>query len=69
MEVQGKRELEEEEQSLYRLIIGQLNWLVQHSRPDLAVGVSVGIKKLQRARITDMRKVIKLVEKVKENVV
>ena len=47
MVVQGKRELEEEEQSLYRLIIGQLNWLVHHSRPDLAVGVSVGIKKLQ----------------------
>ena len=64
-----ERELKEKEKSLYRSIIGQLNWLVQHSRPDLAVGVSVGRKNLQRARATDMRKVIKLVEKAKENVV
>ena len=46
-----------------------MNWLVQHSRLDLAVGVSVGSKKLQKARTTDMRKVIKLVEQPQENVV
>ena len=39
MEVQGERELKEEEQSSYRSIVGDLNWQVQCSKPDLAVGV------------------------------
>ena len=54
---------------MYLSIIGQLNWLVQHSRPDLVVGVRVGSKLLQRARVNDMRKVIKLMENERENVV
>ena len=65
----GDRKLEKEEQSMYRSIIGQLNWLVQHSRPDLAVGMSLGSKRLQGARASDMRKLIKLIEKARENVV
>ena len=51
----GERELEEEEQSLYGSIKGQLIWLVQHSRPNLAVWESLGSKKLQKARTTNMR--------------
>ena len=39
---------------------------MQHSRPDLAVGVSMVNKKLQGVRTMDMRKLIKLLEKVKE---
>ena len=49
----GERELGEEKQSLYQSIIGHLNWLVQHSRTDLAVGVNVGSKKLQGVRNFD----------------
>ena len=39
-----------------------MNWLVQYTQPELAVGVSLASKKLQGANTADMRKVIKLVE-------
>ena len=62
----GERELSENEQSIYQLMIGQLNWLVQYTRSDLAVGVSLASKKLQGANTTDMRKLIELVERAKD---
>ena len=61
----GDRTLDMKEQSLYRSILGQLNWLVQHTRPDLAVGVSMASRKMQVAKTGDMRKLLKLVTKAK----
>ena len=60
-----ERELSDSEQSIYR----SMNWLVQHTRPDLAVGVSLASKKLQGAKTGGRRKMIKLVERSKNRVV
>ena len=50
-------------------MIGELNGLIQHTCPDLTVGVSLASKKLQGAKSRDMRKLTKLVEKSKGRVV
>ena len=34
-------------------MIEQLNWLVQHTQPDLAVGVSLATKNIQGDNTTD----------------
>ena len=53
---------------MYRFMLEQLNWLVQHTT-DLAVGVCMTSKKLQAASAGDMRRLIELVEKTKSSVV
>ena len=65
----GERRLSDGEQSKYHSLLGQLNWLVQHTRPDLVVGVSMASRKLEAASAGDMRRLIKLVEKAKNSVV
>ena len=52
---------------MYRSVLRQLNWLVQHTKPDLAVGVSMASRKMQEAKAADMRRLGKLVEKAKTN--
>ena len=54
---------------MYLSLLGQLNWLVQHTRPDLVVGVSMASRKLEAVSAGDMRILIKLVEKVKNSMV
>ena len=61
----GERRLSEREQSMYRSLLGQLNWLVQHTSPDLAVGVSMVSRKLEAANAGGMRRLFKLAEKAK----
>ena len=46
-----------------------LKWLVQHTRPDLAVGLSMARRKLEESNAGDMRRLLKLVEKAKNWVV
>ena len=53
---------------MYRSLLGQLNWLVQHTRPDLVVGVSMASRKLEAASAGEMRSLIKLVEKIRNSV-
>ena len=53
---------------MYHSLLGQLNWLVQHTRPELAVGVSMASRKLEAASAGEMRRLIKLAEKAKNSV-
>ena len=65
----GKRRLSEGEQSIYRFLLGKLNWLGQHTRPDLAVGITMVTRKLEVVSAGDMRRLIKLAEKAKNSMV
>lgn len=64
-----ERKLTEKEQTLYRSLIGQLNWLAQHTRPDIAYDVSKFSKKCKQAMATDMRGLVKLIEKTQGEMV
>ena len=58
--------LNAEEMKIYRGIIGRLNWVVQHSRPDLAFEVSEGGMAFQEAKGSDMVKLLKAAKKMKK---
>ena len=47
----------------YKILIGQMNWLVNHSRPDCAFEVSKGSN--TNINSSQMRKLIKNCEKLK----
>ena len=49
---------------MYRSIDAQLNWMVQHMRPDLAFGMSVASQVGSDKRSVDMRKLLKLVKRL-----
>ena len=57
------REMNSEEQTAYRSLVGQLNWLAQQTRPDIAYDVSERSQKCKGATASDMRKLIKIAEK------
>ena len=46
--------LNSEEQSLYRQIVGQINWAVQGSRSDLAFEMIAASTKLKQATVGDI---------------
>ena len=52
--------LNSEEQSVYRQIVGQINWAVQGSRPDLAFETIAASTKLKQASVGDLTRVIKI---------
>ena len=52
-----------EEQTAYRQLIGQMNWVVQGSRPDLAIELST---KLKQGDINDLSRAIKAVSRLKD---
>ena len=56
-----------EEEAMYRSKVCQLNWTVQHTRPDLAFRVSVASQVGSDKISGDMRKLLKLVERAKQN--
>ena len=58
--------LNNEEQSLYRQIVGQINWAVQGSRPDLAFEMIAASTKLKQASVADLTKAIKLLNRLKD---
>ena len=56
--------LNSEEQSLNRQIVGQINWAVQGSRPDLAFEMIADSTKLKQASVGDLTRVIKLLNRL-----
>lgn len=58
--------LNSEEQSLYRQIVGQINWAVQGSRPDLAFEMIAASTKLKQATVGDLTRAIKMLNRLKD---
>lgn len=54
------------EQTLYRRLIGQLNWAVQGSRPDMAFQMVDLSTKLKKATVGDLLRAIKAINRLKE---
>ena len=55
-----------EEQTAYRQLIGQINWVVQGSRPDLAIELIHLSTKLKQGNIRDLSRAIKAVNRLKD---
>ena len=62
------KKLTEEELTEYRSIIGQMNWVAQHTRPDMAFQVSDLSRKFKDGKEEDMKELRKVVKRMKENV-
>ena len=58
--------LNAQEQTLFRQIIGQLNWAVQGSRPDMAFEMIALSTKLQQGKIEDLIRAIKKVNRLND---
>lgn len=58
--------LNEKEQTLYRKLIGQLNWAVQGSRPDMAYEMIAMSTKLKQAKVGDLVRAIKKINQLKD---
>ena len=55
-----------EEQTAYRQLIGQINWVVQGSRPDLAFELIDLSTKLKQGNISDLSRAIRAVNRLKD---
>ena len=55
-----------EEQTEYRQLIGQINWAVQETRPDMAFELIDLSTKLKEGTISDLSRAIKAVNRLKE---
>lgn len=60
------RKLELKEQTMFRSILGKLNWVSQNTRPDLSFDVSVLGRKMQEASYEDLREIVKVGNRIKE---
>jgi hypothetical protein len=60
------RALNATEQTLFRQLVGQLNWAVQGSRPDLAYDMIVLSTKLKSGTVGDLTKAVKLTNRLKD---
>ena len=58
--------LNSKEQSLYRQIVGQINWAFQGSRPDLAFEMIAASTKLKQASVADLTRAVKLLNRLKD---
>lgn len=58
--------LNEREQTLFRQIIGQLNWAVQGSRPDMAFDMIAMSTKLKQGKVGDLVRAIKKICRLKD---
>lgn len=58
--------LSENEQSLFRQMVGKLNWIVQGSRPDMAFEMVVLSTKLKQAQVKDLKRVSKTIRRLQE---
>ena len=63
---ESDREMDEREMAIYRGLVGKLNWLVQHTRPDISFDVSRAGKSFQQGNCLDMRDLIKRTKNAKE---
>ena len=59
------RVLKADELTLYRSLVGQLNWLSTHTLPNIAYDVSSLSKAFKAGTTQDMKKLIKVLKKVK----
>ena len=62
-----QRKLNENEKTLLRSAIGQLNWLANISRPEISFQVSNISSKISNATISDIKEANKIIKFVKEN--
>ena len=58
--------LNAEEQTTYRQLIGQLNWAVQGSRPDIAFEMIKMRTKLKQGKVEDLTRAIKKISRLKD---
>ena len=58
--------LNSEESTVFRGLVGSLNWIVQNTRPDLSFELTDLSTKFQRAEVRDLQQVIKTLLKIKE---
>ena len=59
--------LDEKEKKEYRALIGQLNWVSTHTRPDIAFETCVLSSAFSEAKVADLIRLNKLVERVKRD--
>ena len=57
-------DLVEAEKSEYRALIGQLNWIATHSRPDVSFDVCELSTKIKNAKVEDVLRLNKVIERV-----
>ena len=62
-----QRKLNENEKTLLRSAIGQLNWLANISRPEISFQVSNISSRISNATISDIKEANKIIKFVKEN--
>ena len=58
--------LNKNEQTTYRQLIGQLNWAVQGSRPDMAFELISMSTKLKQGKVSDLVRAIKKISRLKD---
>ena len=58
--------LSEQEQTVYRQMIGQLNWAVQGSRPEMSFDMIQMSTKLKQGRVEDLVRAIKKINRMKD---
>lgn len=64
---EGLRVLKKKELTLYRSVVGQLNWVAQHTVPEIAYDVSDLSRAFKEGTTQDMKKLIKVVRKTKRS--
>ena len=55
-----------QEQTTYRKLIGQLNWAVQGSRPDMAFEIIKMSTKMKQGKVDDLVRAIKKISTLKD---
>ena len=63
---QKEDKLTAEEQSVYRQVIGKINWAVQGTRPDIAFELIDLSTKLKQATVGDLSRAVKTVNRLKD---
>ena len=61
------RVLNPKEQSMFRALCGQLNWISSHTRPDVAFDVCYLSTKLNSAMVSDVSRANKVLKKLKQD--
>ncbi|CAL4096203.1 unnamed protein product [Meganyctiphanes norvegica] len=63
--MQRKSQLSESEKAAYRALVGQLNWMATHTRPDIAFDTCELSVSFSKATVTELVRLNKLVKRVK----